>query len=157
MPMDSRRIFNLFHVDDDENERFFLSQAVGKTCLPIRLTAASNATDALACLCQSSAEARPDLVLLDIRMPMMSGFELLENLQASNDPRFAVMMFSNSSEPQDVQRARELGAIGYLVKPESTDELPAMLHRLYDQFTAGHFEGLWPVAAAPGNCAETPA
>jgi DNA-binding response OmpR family regulator len=88
-------------------------------------------------------------------MPEMSGFEVLQELRKSGKEDLPVMMFSNSAEPEDVQRARELGAIGYLVKPQSMDELRGMVHRLYDRFTDGHFEGLWPVGSRPSNRAET--
>jgi len=59
----------------------------------------------------------PDLILLDILMPKLSGMETLEALKKDEKTRdIPVVMLSNSSVESDKQRARELGAVGYLVK-----------------------------------------
>src|SRR5687768_9498852 len=117
--MSSAVTFNLLQVDDDDNERLLLRHAVIRTRLPIRLVAARSGIEALALLSQQPADSQFDLMLLDIRMPMMSGFELLQELQRSDRRNFPVMIMSNSSEPADVQRASQLGAVGYLAKPGS--------------------------------------
>lgn len=60
-----------------------------------------------------------DLVLLDILMPKMGGFEVLEEMQ--KDPRlkkFPVIIISNSGQPVEISRALDLGAKDYLVKTQ---------------------------------------
>lgn len=65
-------------------------------------------------LAQSDA---PDLILLDMLMPKLSGFETLEALKKDDRTRgIQVLMISNSSIDSDIQKAKELGAAGYLVK-----------------------------------------
>src|SRR4030095_7902761 len=93
--------FYLLQVDDEENDRILLRHALARTRLPIMLTSAASGAEALAHLSQHFADARPDLMLLDIRMPMMSGFDLLQELQKSGRRNFPVMIMSNSSEPAD--------------------------------------------------------
>lgn len=70
-------------------------------------------------------EAKPDLILLDIILPKISGFELLETLQA--DPQFEkapVIIISNLGQESDVARGQSLGAIQYFVKAKvSIEEL----------------------------------
>jgi len=69
-----------------------------------------------------------DLVLLDINMPGMDGFELLERMRVDSTlERIPVIMCTGSTYEEDQRRARELGATGYLVKPPSFDKLKPML------------------------------
>lgn len=58
----------------------------------------------------------PDLVLLDVLLPKMSGFDVLEKLKASGKPIPRIIVFSNFAQKADVERARSLGAIDYIVK-----------------------------------------
>ena len=59
----------------------------------------------------------PDLILLDMLMPKMSGIEVLRALKADEGTRsIPVLVLSNSSQEGSIQQAMALGAIGYLVK-----------------------------------------
>ena len=62
-------------------------------------------------------EERPDLVLLDIIMPVMDGFEVLRQMRADEKLRdIRVVVVSNLSDDKEMTQARELGAIDYIVK-----------------------------------------
>lgn len=58
----------------------------------------------------------PDLVLLDVLLPKMSGFDVLEKLKAEGKKLPKLIVFSNFAQKADVERARSLGAIDYIVK-----------------------------------------
>lgn len=59
----------------------------------------------------------PDLILLDIMLPAMSGIEVLKNLKANKDTRnIAVIMLTNLNEKEYIQDALSLGADDYLIK-----------------------------------------
>lgn len=67
----------------------------------------------------------PDLILLDIILPKISGFELMERI--NQDPKLAearipIVIVSNLGQEGDVQRGQELGAIGYFVKAQLSIE-----------------------------------
>ena len=64
---------------------------------------------------------KPDLILLDLILPRMDGFEVLKNLKEKEETRnIPVIIFTNLERPEDVDRALELGAKTYLVKANYT-------------------------------------
>jgi DNA-binding NarL/FixJ family response regulator len=71
----------------------------------------------------------PDVVLMDIRMPVMDGFEATREIVRAT-PGARVLVVSSSRHLQDVERAREAGAIGYLPKDRVTAELRGWLEGL---------------------------
>jgi CheY-like chemotaxis protein len=78
----------------------------------------------------------PGVLITDLKMPGLNGFELLEWLR--HHPQFAIiptLVFSNSSEPRDIRRAYELGANAYLVKPPAMEQLEAMMRMTFDFWT----------------------
>ena len=76
----------------------------------------------------------PDLILLDILMPRMSGIEVLRALKADEGTRnIPVLVLSNSSREDSMQQAMTLGAIGYLVKANlSLDQLGDRVAKLLE-------------------------
>jgi two-component system response regulator MprA len=64
----------------------------------------------------------PDAVLLDVLLPGIDGWQVLEQLHAKGDP-VPVIICSGKDNMHDLQRARELGAVAYLVKPFDIDRL----------------------------------
>lgn len=75
---------------------------------------------------QRAAELRPDIVLLDLRMPDMGGLEVLKKLR-ENEPTIPVVMLTTSNEETDLIRSLRSGAQGYLLKDMEPDELVSAL------------------------------
>lgn len=63
-----------------------------------------------------SVDPQPDLTLLDVLLPRMSGFDVMEKLQAEGKKIPKIIVFSNFAQKADVERAHALGAIDYIVK-----------------------------------------
>ncbi len=59
---------------------------------------------------------KPDLVLLDLIMPKKNGFEVLEEIKADQTLKMPVIILSNLSQDSDIEKAKELGAVDYIVK-----------------------------------------
>ncbi len=70
-----------------------------------------------------------DLILLDLIMPRMDGLSFMEQLKGMNNRRPIVVVSSNNS-PEEMARARDLGAGGYLVKPITPAALHGVINRL---------------------------
>lgn len=83
-----------------------------------KVTAKSNAVDALACL---RAGDSPQILVTDIMMPGIDGFQLLEAVKAEGLAKgAAIVVLSNLGEDEDIDKAVALGALGYIVKATST-------------------------------------
>ncbi len=114
----------LFYAEDEENDIFFLRHAFKESGAPIALHTASTGPEAIAYLSGAgrySDRAQhpvPGIVLLDVNLPGCSGFDVLKWLREQpHFERLPVIMFSSSARPEDLQKARELGASDYLQKP----------------------------------------
>ena len=72
-----------------------------------------------------TAHPLPAMLLLDLKMPRIDGFQVLGWLRSRQDElrRLPVIVFTSSSEPEDIKRAYDLGANSYLVKPSGTEEM----------------------------------
>jgi CheY-like chemotaxis protein len=85
-----------------------------------------------------SGRRRPDLILLDINMPLVDGFKFMEVLNAIPDARRTpVVMLTTSRFARDVDRARQSTACGYIVKPDSYADLKKRLDATITQAISG--------------------
>lgn len=99
---------------DDNEQNLELLEAYMEDVPEFRVLTATNGLEALT----KVAEERPDVVLLDIMMPKMSGFEVCRRLKSDPKTRdITVIMVTALSEPSDVERAAECGTDDYLSKP----------------------------------------
>lgn len=120
----------LLHVEDDPNDVLLLQRAFRKAGLQVNLQAASDGDRAVAYLSGTDEFANrekypfPQLVMLDLKMPRKSGLEVLEWIRAvAKMRRLIVIIFTSSKHDEDVNKAYELGANSYLVKPVGFDML----------------------------------
>jgi CheY-like chemotaxis protein len=122
-------------VEDDPNDQLLIRRAFTRAKLmnPLRLARdGDEAVDYLAgdgAFADREANPLPALVMLDLKLPRRSGLEVLEWLrsQAGSLGRTPVVVLTSSRENRDVDRAYELGANSYLVKPVDFDGLLEMI------------------------------
>ena len=107
-----------FVLIDDDNIFNFLSQRVLKSCdITDTITTFSNAKEALAYLAESK-ENSTDIILLDIRMPEMDGFEFLEEFTVLNCLNIDIYMLTSSLDERDKERAFTYSTVkGFYSKP----------------------------------------
>lgn len=92
---------------------------------------ASSGEEALAL---ASSES-PDIILLDILLPGMSGYEVLEKLKSNEDTAsIPVLILSNFGQPEDIEKGKSLGAVDFLVK--ANNSLDAIVERVREIATS---------------------
>jgi DNA-binding response OmpR family regulator len=113
-------------VEDDK----FLSEILAKRFLSLgyNLIKASNGTEALAI----AETETPDIIILDIIMPDLTGFDVLQKLKMQEKfKKTPIIMLSNLSSPSDIEKSKKLGAVGFIVKAAvSLDEIVAQVEKL---------------------------
>jgi len=114
-------------VDDDEDDRDLFREALAEVAPDIDLVLAEDAADALQKL-KTQAHGIPDLLFLDVNLPIMSGWECLSSIKMSKELRdIPVIMYSTSSRPHEERMADELGALCFITKPQSFTLLKSVL------------------------------
>lgn len=112
-------------IDDDKFIRAAYKQFLEKNQLEVEV--AENGEEGV----KKAKDISPDIILLDMLMPGMNGFEVLENL--SNDPKtkgIPIFVFSALSQDADIEKAKKMGAKKYLPKGEiSLEEITAEIKR----------------------------
>ncbi len=116
-------------VDDDEAHLYVVRRAIERMGLQAEVCSARDGGEALRLLGLQPGEigALPDasvaLVMLDLRMPGMTGWDVLQRMrEAEATRRIPVVILSSSDRPDDVRRSYELGANSYVVKRYEPDE-----------------------------------
>lgn len=77
--------------------------------------AAANGQDGVA----SALKNKPDIILVDLIMPVMDGFQTLEALNKEG-VKTPIMVVSNLGESEETKRAKKMGAVGYIIKSNTT-------------------------------------
>jgi CheY-like chemotaxis protein len=112
-------------VEDDYLDAMNVQRSLNKLNLTHKLHIARNGKDALDLLTGMGGEkvANPDLILLDLNMPKMSGLEFLKNLRAIDQYRRTnVFIMTTSEEESEREEAARLGISGYIIKPVTFDK-----------------------------------
>ena len=134
----------LLVAEDDENDFLVLGRALKKANFQTDLRRVTNGAELIEYLAGGNgyadrdAHPMPELILLDLKMPSLGGFDVLIWLR-NNDKlkKLPAVVFSASDNPNDVQQARALGATAYLVKPSEYDGYPKVVQALRDLWKAG--------------------
>ena len=123
-------------AEDDEDDFLFLRRAIRQAALENPILRFRDGSELVKFLEQRpAAEAgsngqTPWLLLLDIMMPIMNGFEVLEWLATHHGPpKICPVMLSGSYRTEDIQRATALGAADYLMKPITPAVAAALVAR----------------------------
>ena len=139
-----KQSFTVLLVEDDLNDIFLVKRAFKMARIKNPLQIVTDGQEAISYLRGDGKYADretyplPRLIVMDIRMPRRTGFEVLEWVKDTRKPlhRIPVVIVSSSDNPADINRAYELGANAYMVKPV---EFRAVEH-LFESIT--HYWGL---------------
>jgi DNA-binding NarL/FixJ family response regulator len=112
-------------VDDEVHIRVLLRRVLGQLGVPF-IFEAKDGQEA----CSLYAQHRPEVVLMDINMPLMSGVEALEKITEA-DPQATVVMLTSLGSRQAVERCADGGAMAYLRKDIPLNELSERLRKTF--------------------------
>ena len=125
---------NVLIVEDDPDDRDLLARAFKRAGIEVPLWFAKDGDEAITYLegiASGASQASPFIVLLDLKLPRRSGFEVLEWIkQNASLRRIPVIILTSSRESVDLDRAYDLGANSYLVKPARPEALRQMVEQI---------------------------
>ncbi len=117
------RSLYLLHVEDDDNDAFFVERAFANAKIDLTIHRVADGQAAIDYLAGSGKYQDrekyplPQIMLLDLKLPLRDGFEVLEWARDQAEFRsLPIIVLSSSAEPKDTLKASRLGATAYVVK-----------------------------------------
>jgi CheY-like chemotaxis protein len=128
-------------AEDDENDVLLLEQAFERASVPCHFEVVRNGQEAVDYLSgegtygDRAAHPWPTLMLLDLKMPLLNGFEVLSWWREQDYERdLPIVVMSSSNQESDIEQAMALGATAYRVKPSDFQYLVAVAQELRDRW-----------------------
>src|SRR5919199_4316945 len=121
----------IYFVDDDPMERQLYQKAFQRSFVTFDLEVFSSGYDMMSAT--SQATRLPMLIFLDVKMPLMDGFETLVSLKADRQwSTVPVIMLTVSREPNELKLCYQLGAQSWIPKPESQEGMNQLMKVVQD-------------------------
>lgn len=124
-------------AEDDDNDVILIRRAFEKSQMNHSIQVVENGEEVISYLAGEGPYANrqaypfPTLLLLDLKLPRKSGFEVIQAIRANPAWKLLlIVVLSSSNLNPDINKAYELGANSYLVKPPDFDDLIAMMKQL---------------------------
>jgi DNA-binding response OmpR family regulator len=126
-------------AEDDSDDAFLLMRAFGKAGITNPLDLVSDGQKVVNYL-EAIPQRKgllPRLLVLDIKMPLLNGFDVLRWVRSQPGlKRLPVIMLTSSDEEKDINRAYDLGANSYLIKPPNLESLEQLATKLCEYWLA---------------------
>lgn len=133
--------FNVLLIDDDADDLELTRQMLRQSRIPLQIRSSRNGEKALAFLRGANGD-RPDLILLDLNMPVMDGREFLRAVKSDLALKtIPVVILTTSNAAEEIVSSYGLGASGYVNKPLGIDQF-AQVEQIVEDFWIQR-EKLW--------------
>lgn len=120
---------SILYVDDDPDDRFIFEEAVKAIDERLICSTVSDGTEALTYL----ESHKPDVVFLDINMPLMNGKTCLQRIRANaRTSSLPVYILTTSDDPSEKSLCKQIGASDFFMKPDSYRQLKQLLRSVVD-------------------------
>ncbi len=127
-------------VDDDETTNYISKLIINRAGLTDELLIAQNGKEALdllieRCPASEGANPVPNLILLDINMPVMDGFKFLEMLQTVEGFDYSsviIAVLTTSLDPRDIEKVKQFGVNEFISKPLTKENLELLIQKHFN-------------------------
>ena len=125
-------------IDDDIDDQLYFKDAINEISKSLECKIANNGREAIK---QINVPPPPDLIFLDLNMPVMNGYECLSFLKREDRYKnIPVVIFTTSQSVNDIEKSRKMGAELFFTKPSNFNTLCAKLDSILDMdFTKMEF------------------
>lgn len=120
---------NIFLAEDDEDDVILFEQALNEVYADAVLTMRENGKE-LIDLLDVPPIPPPDVIFLDLNMPLKNGYECLREIRADRSLNVPVVVLTTSSYEQDIDMVYELGATCFIVKPRVYEDLKNLIKKV---------------------------
>lgn len=128
----------IFLAENDSNDVTLTIKALEKCQIQNELVVVSNGPEALSYLLSPDLLNKPSVVILDVKLPFVDGFEVLRQIRADQNIRhLPVFILSSSFDESDRQKSIQLGASGYAGKPIKFSEFVSLMMLICGQWVIG--------------------
>ncbi|HEX8548176.1 MAG TPA: response regulator [Cytophagaceae bacterium] len=130
------RVNSIMLVEDDQITNFINERLIKKLNITQEIKVSLNGKEALSKIseCLKTNHLCPELIFLDINMPVMDGFEFLQNFQQlrfDHKERIVIVMLTTSSNEHDLDKLVNLGHKDFLNKPLTEDKVKNILDKYF--------------------------
>ena len=123
-------------IEDNPGDVLLIQQILLAVLSSINIRVAMDGEQALRMLCDS--DLKPELIILDLNIPKVPGIAIL----AQCKPSAPIVVFSSSSNPAEIQRAKELGVREFVHKPIDFEEFETVVRKMIENWAAPGINGV---------------
>lgn len=126
----TKPVTSIVLIEDDEDDQEIFFTALARSYPQAGCKFFCNGLEAISSL--TKKVIRPDLIFLDLNMPIMNGLQFLAEIQKNAELQtIPIIVLSTTSHAKTIALAKELGAIDFITKPNKFDELVLILDQLF--------------------------
>ncbi|WP_337042281.1 response regulator [Emticicia sp. 17c] len=120
---------NILLIDDDDDDQEIFMTAIQQISSSVKYHYINSAREALEKL--ASGEVKPEVIFLDLNMPLMTGQEFLSYIKKQEKLlQIPIIIFTTSADPATIRLTKQLGAYDFITKPSDFNELINLLKPL---------------------------
>ncbi len=124
------QIFKVLYIEDNSANRLLIKKLISRKA-QFSYHEASNGTTGMT----AALAIEPDIILLDINLPDMSGYDVLQKLQAYSQIKSKIIIISANAMPKDLEKGKGINIFAYLTKPINSSELFAVINQALNEVT----------------------
>lgn len=130
MEKDNKEPIKVMLADDDKDDQHVFAEAINETNIPVDLTTADNGQELMDNL-HDPSQPNPDVIFLDINMPLKDGKECLKEIKSDEDLKdIPCVMYTTSTSEKDIEETYTTGANLYIPKPTLFSSIVTLLKKI---------------------------